>query len=238
MNSNLMNNICIIPARGGSKRIPRKNIKNFFGKPMLAYPIQTAINSGLFSKVLVSTDDAEIAQVAKKYGAEVPFIRPKELADDFAGTAPVIKHALNYLTETGENYTNLSFTYPCTPLITAENLQAAYSAWQESQAEGCMTVCEFPSAPQRSLLINSENRIESLYPENRATRTQDLPTTYYDAGQFYFAKVAAYIKGLAMHSNRTFPYILPRHLAQDIDTPADWQQAELIFKAMKAQENL
>ena len=194
MSTNLKNNICIIPARGGSKRIPRKNIKNFFGQPMLAYPIKTALDSGLFSKVLVSTDDAEIAQVAQKYGAEVPFMRPAELADDFAGTAPVIKHALNYLAAAGENYTNLSFIYPCTPLITADNLQAAYSAWQASTAEGCMAVCEFPSAPQRGLLINSQNRIESLYPENRSVRTQDLPRTYYDAGQFYFATVEAYLK--------------------------------------------
>ena len=225
-----MSNVCIIPARGGSKRIPRKNIKNFFGKPMLAYPIQTALESELFSKVIVSTDDPEIAEAAQKYGAEVPFIRPTDLADDFAGTAPVIKHALNFLAEAGETYTNVGFIYPCTPLISAKNLQAAYLAWQESEAEGCMSVCEFPSAPQRSLIINSANRIESLYPENRGTRTQDLPSTYYDAGQFYFAKVTAYLAGLAMHSNRTFPYILPRHLAQDIDTPADWQQTELMFK--------
>lgn len=225
-----MSNVCIIPARGGSKRIPRKNIKNFFGKPMLAYPIQTALESELFSKIIVSTDDPEIAEIAQKYGAEVPFIRPTDLADDFAGTAPVIKHALNFLAEAGETYTNVGFIYPCTPLISAEILQAAYSAWQTSKADGCMTVCEFPSAPQRGLIINSANRIESLYPENRGTRTQDLPSTYYDAGQFYFAKVTAYLAGLAMHSNRTFPYILSRHLAQDIDTPADWQQTELMFK--------
>lgn len=227
-----MNNICIIPARGGSKRIPRKNIKDFFGKPMLAYPIETALQSGLFSKVVVSTDDAEIADIAQEYSAEV-IERPAELADDFAGTAPVIKHAINFLAEQGEVYQNLSFIYPCTPLITPEILQEAYANWQESEADGCMAICEFPAAPQRGLIITDNQRLESLYPENRGVRTQDLPSVYYDAGQFYFAKTQEYLAGFAMHSNRTHPYLLPRHLAQDIDTPEDWQQAELIYRLIK-----
>lgn len=227
------NNICIIPARGGSKRIPRKNIKNFFGKPMLAYPIQAALTSGLFSKIIVSTDDAEIAEVALKYGADVPFIRPAELADDFATTAPVIKHAVNFLQEQGKTYTNLSIIYPCTPLITAQTLKEAYSAWQATNALACMTMCEFPSAPQRGLIINEENRVDSLYPEFRETRTQDLPTVYYDAGQFYFAQVKAYLSDIEMHSSNTFPYILPRYLAQDIDTQEDWQQAEMLYKLLQ-----
>lgn len=229
----MTNNLCVIPARGGSKRIPRKNIKNFFGKPMLAYPIQAALASGLFSKVIVSTDDEEIAEVALKYGADVPFMRPAELADDFATTAPVIKHAVNFLQEQGESYANLSFIYPCTPLITAQVLQTAYAAWQASRAEACMAVCEFPAAPQRGLIVTANNRLESLYPEYRATRTQDLPAVYYDAGQFYFANTQAYLQGLGMHSNRTFPFILPRHLAQDIDTPEDWQQAELLYQLLQ-----
>lgn len=227
-----MNNVCVIPARGGSKRIPRKNIKAFFGQPMLVYPVETALQSGLFSKVVVSTDDAEIAEIAQKYGAEV-IERPTNLADDFTGTGPVVTHAVNLLTERDEVYENLSIIYPCTPLITPKILQEAYANWQKSGADGCMSVCEFPAAPQRGLIITANQRVDSIYPENRNVRTQDLPSVYYDAGQFYFAKMQEYLAGLSMHSTRTYPYILPRYLAQDIDTPEDWQQAELMYRLVK-----
>ena len=173
--------LCVIPARGGSKRIPLKNIRPFFGQPMLAYPIQSALKSGLFDAVVVSTEDEEIAQVARAYEAEVPFVRPTELAQDDTATAPVILHAIDWYEQNGIQVDMCSCIYPCTPFTSSHLLKQAYSEWQASGADYCFSVCEYPSAPQRALKQLPSGRLTSMYPEYRATRTQDLDKTFFDA---------------------------------------------------------
>lgn len=221
--------LCVIPARGGSKRIPRKNIKPFFGQPMLAYPIKAALESGLFDQVIVSTDDDEIAQVAKKFGAAVPFQRPAELSNDHAATAPVIIHAIEWFEQQDECVDEVAILYPCTPFISLSLLHTSYQHWKQSGAPHCVSVGCFPSAPQRALTTNSQGRIESLLPQYQTVRTQDLAPAYYDAGQFYWITPALYKQGKRAHSDAAVPFILPRHLAHDIDTPEDWYMAELFY---------
>lgn len=221
--------LCVIPARGGSKRIPRKNIKPFFGQPMLAYPIQAALKSGLFDAVVVSTEDEEIAEVARAHGAEVPFMRPDYLAQDDTATAPVLIHAVEWFALQGHRVEELTCIYPCTPFTTSELLQQAYCNWKNSDAPYCFSVCEYPSAPQRALKQLPNGRVTSMYPEFRMTRTQDLDKAFFDAGQFYFTDAMTYQQGLSMHSEAALPFMLPRYLAHDIDTPEDWQLAELFY---------
>ncbi|NCN44896.1 MAG: pseudaminic acid cytidylyltransferase, partial [Piscirickettsiaceae bacterium CG18_big_fil_WC_8_21_14_2_50_44_103] len=171
--------ICVIPARGGSKRIPRKNIRSFLGKPVIAYPIEAAIASGLFDAVIVSTNDLEIAEVAQQYGAEVPFMRPESLSDDHTATAPVLIHAIEWYEAQGHAVEEMTNIYPSTPFITADLLQDGYQVWKAAQSPYCFAVSEFHSAPQRALKLSQQGRAVSLYPEFQQTRTQDLPTTFF-----------------------------------------------------------
>lgn len=230
--------LCVIPARGGSKRIPRKNIKPFFGQPMLAYPIQAALKSGLFDVVMVSTEDEEIAQVAKSYGAQVPFMRPDYLAQDDTATAPVLVHAIQWFIAQGHHVEESTCIYPCTPFTTSQLLQQAYQEWKSSDAPYCFSVCEYSSAPQRALKQLPNGRVTSMYPEFRLTRTQDLDKTFFDAGQFYFADAQTYQQGVSMHSEASLPFVLPRYLSHDIDTPEDWQLAELFYGLLSEKEML
>ena len=230
--------LCVIPARGGSKRIPRKNIKPFFGKPMLAYPIESALQSDLFDAVVVSTEDNEIAEVARSYGAHVPFMRPNELAQDDTATAPVILHAINWYEQQGFRVDMCSCIYPCTPFTSSHLLKQAFSTWQASGADYCLSVCEYPSAPQRALTQLPSGRLTSMYPEYRGTRTQDLDKTFFDAGQFYFMNPEVYKKGVPMHSEASLPIVLPRYLAHDIDTLEDWQLAELFYGLLSEKQML
>ncbi|BBP43085.1 pseudaminic acid cytidylyltransferase [Thiosulfativibrio zosterae] len=225
--------IAIIPARGGSKRIPRKNIKDFCGKPIIAYPIQAALESELFDQVVVSTDDDGIVEVAKSFGAKLPFKRPKSLADDHAATAPVIIHAIEWYESQGVEIEEVCFLYPCTPFVTAKLLQSAYAEWKSSDAAYCFSVCEFASAPQRALKLNNDGRLESLYPQYRGARTQDLDRAFFDAGQFYFVNPDVYKKRTPIHSPASLPYIIPKYLAHDIDTLADWQLAEMFYRFLQ-----
>lgn len=225
--------LCVIPARGGSKRIPRKNIKEFCGQPMIAYSIKTALASGCFDKVIVSTDDQEIAEIAKSYGADVPFIRPAELSNDHAGTIPVIKHAIEWFEQQGETLTDVCCLYATAPFVQAKAIQEAYNQLKNTQAEYCFTVTSFPFPIQRAVKLISENRLQMFYSEYFNTRSQDLEEAYHDAGQFYLGKAEAWKAEKPLFSEAATPFILPRHLVQDIDTPEDWTRAELMHQVLK-----
>jgi len=225
--------LCVIPARGGSKRIPRKNIKEFLGKPIIGYSIQAARQSGCFDKVIVSTDDAEIAKVAKHFGAEVPFIRPEELANDFAGTIPVIKHATEWFEEQGVKVDYVCCLYATAPFVTPQKLQAAYEQLITSQADFCFTVTAYPSPIQRAIKITESNRIEMFNPHMFNTRSQDLEEAYHDAGQFYWGTAKAFKQQQRFYSEDASPYILPSYLVQDLDNLDDWIRAEMMYHVLQ-----
>lgn len=223
--------IAIIPARGGSKRIPRKNIKEFHSKPLIAYSIEVACASKLFNKVIVSTDDAEIADIATKYGAEVPFIRPKELSDDYSVTADVISHALRWLAEHGEQYDYVCTIYATAPFLQKEYLIEGYQKLINSDAIHTFSVTSMPFPIQRTFKVTHEGRCEMFWPEYYSARSQDLEEAYQDAGQFYWTKVGK-DSNEVMFGKDSIPVILPRHLVQDIDTPEDWERAELMYEVI------
>ena len=227
-------NIAVIPARGGSKRIPRKNILPFGGKPMIAYAIEAARESGLFEHVVVSTDDDEIAELAQRHGASVPFRRPKELADDQTVTVPVIAHAAQWFVDQGQAPAAVCCIYPCVPLLRAQDLRGAYELFKQRNAAYVYPVVAFHSSPWRGMTMpaaGAPGPMQFVYPEYELTRTQDLPRCYYDAGQFYWGQTASWTSGLRMHSNG-HGYEMEAHRVVDIDTPADWQRAELIARAL------
>jgi N-acylneuraminate cytidylyltransferase len=226
--------ICIIPARGGSKRIPRKNIKTFNGKPIIAYSIEAALESGCFDKVIVSTDDDEIAAVSIDYGAEVPFLRPAELSNDHAGTIPVICHAIQWFEELGQSVTSVCCIYATAPFISASRVREAYDLLCSSHAEYCFSVTEYVFPIQRAVRLTVGNRLEMFDSNSFATRSQDLEPAYHDAGQFYWGKAAAFLADIPLFSEHATPYLLPHYLVQDIDTPDDWIRAEYIYQALKA----
>lgn len=228
--------VAIIPARGGSKRIPRKNIKLFHGKPLIAYSIATAIRSGLFEKVIVSTDDEEIAEVARQYGAEVPFLRPKELSDDYTGTFDVIAHAIASLRERGECYDFVCTVYATAPLLQPRYLIEGYEKLSQSDAINAFSCTSMPFPIQRTFKIIPAGRCEMFWPENFSKRSQDLEEAYQDAGQFYWTKLGRTSDEI-MFGRDSIPVILPRHLVQDIDTMEDWERAEYMYQALQAQSS-
>ena len=227
--------IAIIPARGGSKRIPRKNIKDFFGKPLIAYSIQAALDSNLFEKVIVSTDDEEIAKIAMQYGAEVPFVRPKELSDDFTGTQDVIDHALLFLQEKGEVYDYLCTIYATAPLLQNEYLIKGYEELKHSDALNAFSSTSMPFPIQRTFKVNENGRCEMFTPEHYMARSQDLEEAYQDAGQFYWSKIDV-VSNEIMFGKDSIPILLPRHLVQDIDTLEDWDRAEILYSSINKNE--
>ena len=221
--------VAIIPARGGSKRVPRKNIRAFHGRPMLAWPIDAAKACGLFSRIVVSTEDEEIAGVARGLGAEVPFRRPVELADDHATTMAVMRHALEAL---GGEVDFACCIYPTAPLLRAADLRRGFEALAaRADKSFALGVTSFAFPVQRAVRIGAGGALEALYPEFRDTRSQDLEPAYHDAGQFCWGRAVAWLAGEPVFSERTLPVILPRRLVQDIDTPEDWETAELLFEA-------
>lgn len=229
--------IAVIPARGGSKRIPRKNIREFSGKPMIAWSIEAALSSGCFARVIVSTDDDEIVAVAEAHGAEVPFRRPAALSDDHTGTLPVIAHAIDWLREQGEAPDAVCCLYATAPFVQAEDLQAGFRALQTSRGvDYAFSVTSYAFPIQRALRLTPEGRVTMFQPEHFHTRSQDLEEAWHDAGQFYWGRAAAWRKGTPIFSERAVPVKLPRHRVQDIDTPEDWQRAEWLFKAWQAQQ--
>lgn len=229
--------IAIIPARGGSKRIPRKNIKEFYGKPLIAYSIQVALESKLFDKIIVTTDDEEIANVAKKYGANVPFIRPKELSDDFTGTGDVVKHALEWLKAKGKTFDYACTIYATAPLLQSKYLIEGYNALKESSAINAFSSTSMPFPIQRTFKVNDEGRCEMFTPEYYMTRSQDLEEAYQDAGQFYWTKIDQTSDEI-MFGKDSIPIILPRYFVQDIDTLEDWKRAEIMYKVIQEQKEL
>ncbi len=226
-------NICVIPARGGSKRIPRKNIKDFNGKPIIAYSIEAALKSNCFDQVIVSTDDDEIAEVAIKYGAQLPFIRPTKLSNDYVGTIPVIKHTIEWLEDNGNLVKNVCCLYATAPFIQSQTISKAFQHLQKSKADYCISVTNFAFPIQRAIKIGNKGRVEMFYPKYFNKRSQDLKESYHDAGQFYWGKSQAFKDEKLLFSEVAIPYILPRYLVQDIDTPEDWIRAEVMYKALQ-----
>ena len=225
--------VAVIPARGGSKRIPRKNIKEFCGKPMIAYSIEAALQSDCFDKIIVSTDDLEIAKVAERYGAEVPFMRPSELSNDYSGTIPVIGHAIEWLKEQEFDPKLVCCLYATAPFVTAEYLQQGLDQIVELGAAYAFTVTSYAFPIQRAIKLNPELGVEMFDTNNFNTRSQDLEEAWHDAGQFYWGRVDAWLTEKMIFGPESSPVILPRHLVQDIDTPEDWDRAEWMFKAMQ-----
>ncbi len=223
--------IAIIPARGGSKRIPRKNIKLFFGKPLISYSIKLALDSKLFSKVIVSTDDKQIAKIAKEYGAEVPFLRPSELADDYTPSQDVISHALDFLKSEGHEFDYLCTIYATAPLLQVKYLKQGLKELKNSNAHMSFAVASMPFPIQRTFKITKENRCKMFNPENFLKRSQDLEEAFQDAGQFYWEKLHTKPKDIAFGAD-SIPIILPRFLVQDIDTLEDWKRVELMYEIL------
>ncbi|MCX6052218.1 MAG: pseudaminic acid cytidylyltransferase [Campylobacterales bacterium] len=223
--------VAIIPARGGSKRIPRKNIKDFFGKPLIAYSIEVALKSELFEKVIVSTDDEEIADIARKYGAEVPFMRPKELSDDFTSSDEVIVHALKWLEENNESYEYVCTIYATAPFLDKKYLIEGFETLKNSNAINTFSATTMPFPIQRTFKVNENGRCEMFTPQYYNTRSQDLEEAYQDAGQFYWSKIGQ--SSDIMFGKESIPIVLPRYLVQDIDTLEDWTRAELMYEAVQ-----
>jgi pseudaminic acid cytidylyltransferase len=224
--------LAVIPARGGSKRIPRKNIKHFFGKPMIAWSIDAALQSECFDQVIVSTDDSEIADVARKYGAQVPFIRPATLSDDQTGTTSVVAHAIDWFTACGKAPDQVCCLYATAPFVTAEDLRTGLKVLTESDADYAFSVTRYAFPIQRAIRITTTQRTEMFNPENFNARSQDLEAAYHDAGQFYWGRANAWIQGKTIFSLASVPILLPRHRVQDIDTHEDWLMAEFLFRAL------
>ncbi len=227
-----MKNVAIIPARGGSKRIPRKNIKFFCGKPIIAYSILEAQQSGLFQRIIVSTDDKDIADIAEQYGAEVPFLRPKELSDDYTGTNDVVKHALEWLIAHNFQVDYTCCIYATAPFIQKEYLKQGFEKLLASDKKFVFSVTTFPFPIQRAVIINDKGDIEPFSKNDIFMRSQDLKETFHDAGQFYWGTVEAYLKDYPLFTSSSAPVVLPRYLVQDIDTMEDWETAEHMFVAI------
>ena len=226
--------LAVIPARGGSKRIPRKNIRPFCGKPIIGYSIEVAIGSGLFDKVIVSTDDEEIAEVARGYGAEVPFLRPARLADDHTGTNAVVKHAIHRLQEEIGTVQHACCIYATAPFLQTHYLRRGLFELTELDSSFAFSVTSFPFPVQRALRIDKEGRVEPFAPAYINARSQDLEEAYHDAGQFYWGTAGAFLNDEVLFSRKSVPVLLPRHLVQDIDTLEDWNRAELMYRAWQA----
>lgn len=225
--------VAVIPARGGSKRIPRKNIKDFCGRPMIAWSIIAARKSGLFDHIIVSTDDAEIAEVAREWRAEVPFVRPAELADDHTGTTPVIAHAVGWMQEQGWPLEAVCCLYPASPFIHAEDIRKGLELLQSGGWAYAFTVTDFPAPIFRSFRQLPEGGLEMFFPEHAPTRSQDLPEALHDAAQFYWGTPEAWAARKAMFAPQSIPLRIPRWRVQDIDTEDDWVRADHLFRLLE-----
>jgi len=226
-------NICIIPARGGSKRIPRKNIKSFCGQPMICYSIKAAIESGVFDHIIVSTDDIEIADVARKCGAEVPFMRPKKLANDHTQTRPVVIHAIEMIEKIIGKVDNVCCMYATAPLVQSEDIKLALGVLSEQDCSFVFTVTSFAYPIQRALRVLENGRVDMFDSSFFNKRSQDLEEAYHDAGQFYWGKAKAFKDNILTFSQKSVPFILPRYRVQDIDTKEDWKEAEMKYRIIK-----
>lgn len=222
--------LAVIPARGGSKRIPGKNMRDFCGKPIIAYSIETALKSGLFDHVIVSTDDEKIASLVTELGAEVPFSRPMEISDDHTGTNVVVKHAIEWYQKNGHDVSLVCCIYATAPFLQAKYLSAGYDLLLKSPKSFVFSVTNFAFPIQRAVRINRKGSVEAFWPEHINSRSQDLEEAFHDAGQFYWGQAQSFLEELDVFSNVSLPIVLPRHLVQDIDTEEDWKLAELMYK--------
>ncbi len=227
-------NVAIIPARGGSKRILRKNLRLFCNKPIIAWSIEAALASKEFDKVIVSTDDDEIAQFAIEKGAFVPFVRPAELSDDHAVTRDVVNHALTWLADNEKPADYCCVLYATAPFVTSEDLVNAFAKLQSSKKDFCFSATSFPFPIQRAFHFTPQGDIEMFDKQHMKTRSQDLLEAYHDAGQFYWGKADAFLKNLPMYSHHATAFLMPRYRVQDIDTEEDWETAELLFRAIQS----
>ncbi|MCM2461607.1 pseudaminic acid cytidylyltransferase [Pseudomonas sp. CG7] len=229
--------LAVIPARGGSKRIPRKNIKAFCGKPMIAWSIEAALQSGCFDKVIVSTDDLEIAEVARQYGASVPFMRPAELSDDYTGTIPVIQQAVEWCRADGFDAHQVCCLYATAPFVSPEDLRRGLDVLEQTGSQYAFSVTSYAFPIQRAIRLTQAGRVEMFSPEHFNIRSQDLEESYHDAGQFYWGQASAWMGGKVIFSPESSAVLLPRHRVQDIDTPEDWIRAEWLYKAFQAESS-
>lgn len=224
-----MDSVCIIPARGGSKRIPRKNIRTFHGKPMIAWSIEAASAACVFERIVVSTEDDEVAEISRTLGAEVPFKRPMDIADDFAGTDEVFKHALSVL---GVKDGSACCLYATAPLVRAEDLRKGFDLIRDKGCASAFSVVKYAYPIYRAMKVNDAGRLEMLWPEHRDTRSQDLPEVWHDAGQFYWVDVDKYLPEGRLFGPDACPVELPTWRVQDIDTEEDWLRAEQLFETI------
>ncbi|NTV12000.1 MAG: pseudaminic acid cytidylyltransferase [Zoogloea sp.] len=229
--------VAIIPARGGSKRIPRKNIRDFAGKPIIAWSIEAARGCGLFDRIIVSTDDAQVADTARQHGAEVPFMRPPELSDDFTGTDDVVRHAIRWLQAEGQDPAQVCCIYATAPFVTPESLIRGWKALQESGKAFAFSVATYAFPIQRALRFTPDGGVAPFQPECVPMRSQDLEPAVHDAGQFYWGQAKSFLDGLETFAPHSVPVVLPRWMVQDIDTEEDWQRAELMFQAILTMRN-
>jgi pseudaminic acid cytidylyltransferase len=225
-----MKRLAIIPARGGSKRIPRKNIKNFLGKPIIAYSIEAALKSGLFDEVMVSTDDAEIAEIAKKFGAKVPFLRSAKNADDFATTADVLVEVLETYNAQNQAFDTMCCIYSTAPFITSERLQEGCELLETKKYSTVLPVLKFSFPIQRAVSLDTVNKVAFFQPEYQLTRSQDLTAAFHDSGQFYWLSVSSFVETKKIWTDNTGAIILTEMEVQDIDTLEDWEIAEFKYK--------
>lgn len=228
-----MSSIAIITARGGSRRIPYKNIREFCGKPILAYSVEAATQSHVFDEVMVSTDSREIADIATQYGASVPFLRSKETSNDYATTADVLTEVLNRYREAGKEFDFFACIYPTAPFITAEKLKKAFGLLTSSGASSLMPVVRFSFPPQRAVVIRN-GRLVYQYPEYATKRSQDLEPVYHDCGQFYCCRTADFLKMHTLVTSDTIPMEMPEEEVQDIDNLSDWNLAEMKYRILIA----
>ncbi len=229
-----MKNLCIIPARGGSKRIPRKNVKHFLGKPIIAYSIDAALRTGLFDEVMVSTDDAEIAEVAKLFGANVPFMRSERTANDYATLADVIREVLETYNAKGISYDNVCCVLATSPMLRSEDLIAGYDKLQNSDFTSIVPIVEFSYPILRSFKMSDNGEISYNWPEYAKSRSQDLPRAYHDSGTFYWHKVKPWLQGTSIRG----AIVVDEETVQDIDTEHDWKMAEMKYKLFFNEKNL
>lgn len=231
-----MSAIAIITARGGSKRIPRKNIKDFLGKPIIAYSIEAALQSGVFDEVMVSTDDEEIAEIARKYGAKVPFLRSEATSNDFATTADVLLEVLEGYSKLGKNFEYMACLYPTNPFVSAEKLITAMNYIKTDLYNEVLPVVQFSFPPQRGYIQNTNGTLSYKWEEFKNARSQDLQPMFHDAGQFYFYKVSSYVSNKGVKDS-IYPIICPEHEVQDIDNEEDWKMAELKVRFIMEQKS-
>lgn len=225
-------NLAVIPARGGSKRIPRKNIKEFCGKPIIAWAIEKAKQSDLFNRIVVSTDDDEIADVAIRYGAEVPFKRPPELSDDYTGTVKVMAHATQWMLDEGMPVTCVCCIYATAPCLQVDDLKRGLHALESGDWAYAFSVTDYPSPIFRAFSERPEGGVEMFFPKHRQKRSQDLPVALHDAAQFYWGHPSSWIGNKQLFDRHSTTVIIPRWRVQDIDSENDWRRAELLHQLM------